>query len=257
MSRIAYTVGSSTICILLFASVAFAQNTSASAAIHLTIGQTFHESTVDATNTQRWFQVPVIGGRSYCAEAVMGHTQEVFDGLNDPSIVIYASDATTVIAQNDDILTSEPGGHFNSRACWSPTVSQEYEFLKVISHGSTTSTTYAIRVVETTLFSNWFFLGGDYSSYTLIRNTTNVSVSYTINWRNGAGTVVSTQTGSLAPNGSTFVDARSQAGALAAVSGTVEIAHKGSMDAIMATTTVLSATTGLSFDTFFVKRTAW
>jgi hypothetical protein len=257
MSRISYTVGSSTICALLFASTAFAQNTSAGAAIQLTIGQTFHESTVDGTNTQRWFQLPVIGGRSYCAEAVMGHTQEVFDGLNDPSIVIYAADTTTVIANNDDIGFSEPGGHLNSRVCWRPTASTELEYLKVISHQSMTSTTYAIRVVETTLFSNWFFLGGDYSSFTLLRNTTNVSVNYTINWRNGAGTIVSTQTGTLAANGSTYVDARTQAGALASVTGTVEIAHDGSADAIMATCTTLSATTGLSFDTFFVKRTAW
>ena len=256
MSRIRCIVGFSTVSGLLFASAAFGQNTTATGAINLTIGQTFHESTVDATNTQRWFLIAPIPGRSYCAEAVMGHTQDVFDGANDPSLSIIAADTTTVIASNDDVGFAEPGGRFNSRACWSPTAA-EHEYVKVVSHGSTISTTYAIRVVETTLFSNWFFLGGDYSAFTLIRNTTNVSVSYTVNWRNAAGTIIGTVNGTLAANGSTFLNARDQAGALAAVSGTVEIAHTGSMDAIMATTTVLSATTGLSFDTFFVKRTAW
>lgn len=256
MNRVSYTVGLSTVAILLFASAAFAQNTTAGAAIQLTIGQTFHESTVDSTNTQRWFQLTVTSGRSYCAEAVMGRTQDVFDGQNDPSISVFRQDTTTLITSNDDTGFGEPGGHFNSRSCWSPTAT-EFEYVKVVSHSSTISTTYAVRVVETTLYSNWFFLGGDYSAYTLLRNTTSGNVSYVINWRNAAGAIVSTASGTLAANGSTFVDARSQSGALAAGSGTVEIAHNGSMDAIMATTTVLSATTGLSFDTFFIKRTAW
>ena len=257
MSRVSCIVGS-TVCTLLLASAAFGQNTTAGGAIQLTTGQTFHESTVDATNTQRWFILSPIPGRSYCAEAVMGHTQDVFDGGNDPAISIIAADTTTVITSNDDTGFSEPGGRFNSRACWISTdPAPQPEYLKVVSHSSTISTTYAVRVVETTLFSNWFFLGGDYSAFTLIRNTTNASVSYTVNWRNSAGVIVGTVNGTLAANGSTFLNARDQSGAVSAVAGTVEIAHNGSMDAIMATTTVLSATTGLSFDTFFVKRTAW
>jgi hypothetical protein len=242
--------------ILMFATSAFGQNTTSNGAIPLTVGQTFHESTVDATNTQAWFSFPSIKGRSYCAEAVMGRTQNVFDGNNNPIGAIYNHDATTEIASLDITGLNEPGGGFNSRACWiAPT--SEVELMKVISSSSTISTTYAIRVVETTLFSNWFFVGGDYSAYTLLRNTTNLGVFYTVNWRNATGGIVSSVSGILLAHGSAYVDARSQSGALGAVSGTVEIVHNGSMDAIVASTTTLSAATGLSFDTVFVKRTAW
>ena len=73
--------------------------------------------------------------------------------------------------------------------CWISS-SQLTNYLLVEPHtGTLITTTYAVRVVETTLFSNWFFVGGDYSAYTLLRNTTNVNVPYTINWRNAAGVI--------------------------------------------------------------------
>jgi hypothetical protein len=242
--------------VLAMATTAFGQNTTPGGAVHLTVGQVYHQSTVDGANTQRWFVFPVTTGRSYCAEVVAAPTQEIYTATNDPQVAVYQSDAATLVTSNIDIGTNEPGGIWNARACWMAS-GTAINYMKAEPSVAGNTATYAIRLVETTLFSNWFFLGGDYSSYTLLRNTTNVTVSYTINWRNGAGAIVATQSATLAANAATFVDARSKAGALSAVSGTVDIAHNGSMDAIMATTTVLSATTGLSFDTIFVKRTAW
>jgi hypothetical protein len=175
----------------------------------------------------------------------------------DTALIVYRADATTVIGSNDDD-PQEPYGFFTSRVCYvAPVTDTENVLVTQSSFAPGASMSFRVRVVDTTLFSNWFFLGGDYSAYTLLRNTMRDSVNYTINWRNGAGAIVATQTGTLAGNASTYVDARTKAGALGAVSGTVEIAHNGSPDAIMATTTVLSATTGLSFDTFFSKRASW
>jgi hypothetical protein len=88
-------------------------------------------------------------------------------------------------------------------------------------------------------------------------NTTNTTLSYTINWRNSSGTIVATTTATLDGDDSIAIDARSFPGAFAAASGTVEIAHTGFPDAIVASTTVLSGTTGLSFDAPFMKRTSW
>jgi hypothetical protein len=118
------------------------------------------------------------------------------------------------------------------------------------------SLSFQIRVEETTLFSNWFFVGGDYSAFTLIRNTTASPVAFTILWRNSAGTIVASQLGLLAPNGSLYKNGRDFSGVLAAGSGTVEIIHNGTPDAIVASTTTLSTTTGLSFDSPFVRRVA-
>ena len=107
------------------------------------------------------------------------------------------------------------------------------------------------------LYAQPFVSSGDYSAFTLIRNTTSSDLHYTVNWRDGAGSIVGTIRGTLAGNGSAFVNARDVAGALAAGHGTIEIAHDSSPDAVVATTTVLSATTGLSFDTVFAKRATW
>jgi len=100
-------------------------------------------------------------------------------------------------------------------------------------------------------------VGGDYSAFTMLRNTTSDPLPYTVTWRNNAGASVASQSGTLPGNGGTIINARALAGALAAGSGTVDIVHSGLPGAIVATTTVLSATTGLGFDTVFASRPTW
>jgi hypothetical protein len=109
-------------------------------------------------------------------------------------------------------------------------------------------------VYDTTLFSNWFYLGGDYSAFTLLRNTTSSAVTYKISWRNAGGAIVASTTATLAANGSAAVNGGAFAGAAAAGSGTVEITHDAPVGGLVASTTVLSATTGLSFDAPFQIR---
>jgi hypothetical protein len=242
--------------ILSCAQMGLAQNTTAGGALPLTVGQVHHSTSVDGTATQRWFILSTVAGRSYCVEATMGVTQETWTNTNDPELAIFKADGTTLLASNGDVVFAEPGGHANARACLIAPAT-EFARIRVVAFTSGQVSTYEIRAVETTLFSNWFFLGGDYGAFTLLRNTMNTAVNYTINWRNTAGAIVATSSGSLAGNGSALLNARSFPGAVSAGSGTVEIVHNGSMDAIMATTTVLSTTTGLSFDTIFTKRTAW
>jgi hypothetical protein len=115
--------------------------------------------------------------------------------------------------------------------------------------------TVAVRVTatETTLYSNWFFAAGDYSAFTLLRNTTSSSLGYRINWRDSAGTIRATRTGALAANANTAINALDVVGA-AVVVGSVEILHDSAPGALVATTTVLSPTNGISFDMPFVQR---
>jgi len=47
------------------------------------------------------------------------------------------------------------------------------------------------------------------------------------------------------------------AGVTEAVSGSVDIAHDGEPQALIASQTTLSGSTGLSFDTLMVEREAW
>lgn len=244
--------------LLLVAGSAWANNLTAGTAYSIKPGGTASEGFLDGTNTARWYKFTAVSGRSYCVETTGGvHFDTSAASDIDTAINVFRSDAATTIGSDDDDA-QEPFGFFTSRVCYvAPFTDTEFIQVTQSSFAPGASMSFRVRIVETTLFSNWFFLGGDYSAYTLLRNTTINSVNYTINWRNAAGAIVAIQSGTLASNASTYVDARTKGGALAAVSGTVEIVHNGSPDAIMATTTVLSATTGLSFDTFFTKRASW
>ena len=108
------------------------------------------------------------------------------------------------------------------------------------------------------MWANWFFTGGDYSSFTLLRNTTNGVIHATLVWRDLAGT----QRGSalnitLPAGGDALYDARTQAGVGPGVSGSVEIAYDGETEGLLVSQTTLSGATGLSFDTLARPRTPW
>jgi hypothetical protein len=231
--------------------IAWADNTTSAFAYSLMIGGTPAEAAIPM-NGSRWYWTFVVAGRSYCVETQGGVHFDTGGSFIDTVATVYGPDATTVIGTNGDLaLVAEPGGGDLSRVCFIADTSQ-YVFLEVRARCCGWVFNVRLRMVETTLFSNWFFVGADYAAYTLPRNTTSQVVAYTLNWRNGSGTIVATTSGALAGNAGTFVNARDFAGALAAVSGTVEVAHAGSPGAIMASTTVLSGTTGLSFDAPFV-----
>jgi hypothetical protein len=227
--------------LLMLPCSSWAQNTTSGGAYSIVPAGVAPMDFLDSTDTQRWYQFTAVSGRSYCAATQAGW------------INIFGT--TTLIVSNDD-TSNEPRGFRLSRACFIAPAS-ERAYIRVTRFFSSEDFSFSLHVSESTLFSNWFFVGGDYSAFTLIRNTTNSTVPYTVNWRNSAGAVVATTSGTLAANGLATHDARGFSGALGAGSGTVEIVHSSSPDAIMATTTVLSGTTGLSFDSIFVKRANW
>jgi hypothetical protein len=116
-----------------------------------------------------------------------------------------------------------------------------------------------MRIVETTLFSPWFYVDPDYQSWSLIRNTTDTSVSVTITWRDASGLAWATKTFSIGANGTISPEAKANAVPNEALggSGSVEIAHNGSENAIVATQTSLSAKYGVSFDAPMTARQPW
>jgi hypothetical protein len=250
--RLAAVTVSALLCVVV-PRAAFADNTSFANAQNIFAGQAPAQYTLASGN--RYYVFNAVIGRSYCAE-ISAPTETA--AVADAGVVAWRANTTTSLISNDD-TTQEPfsgrnsGGFGLSRGCWiAPDT--EANFIQTYAF---VGTAFQLRVVETTLFSNWFFLGTDYAAYTLLRNSTSTTVAYTLTWRNGSGTAVATASGTLAANGSGFVNARDHAGAVAAVSGTVEIAHTSSPGAIVASTTVLSATTGLSFDAPFAKRDSW
>ena len=247
------------VCILgaLLPRSASAQNTTSGGAHSFMPGGMAAEDRFDGTHTERWYHLSSTQGRSYCAETQGGVIfDDSVDSAIDTVLTIYDGNATTVIASNDDAIGLEPAGFLLSRACWvAPDSGAEY--IKVTPKTGGQSFNFRLHLVETTLYSNWFFLGGDYNAFVLLRNTTKVSVNFTINWRDGTGAIVASMPGTLAGNAGTFKNARDFPAAINAVTGTVEIVHDGSAGAIMATSTILSLTSGISFDTSFHARPVW
>jgi hypothetical protein len=241
-----------------------AQNVDAQSAQNVMVGQQPWSFTLSDAVPGRWYVFTARAGRSYCIEMTAEAWNTGSNGPSDTFVIVYEADGTTMITSNDD-TQEEPfsgenrnvpgGGKGLSRACFVAPATASVPFRVYTPDPSAAS--YTARVVETTLFSNWFFVGGDYSAFTLIRNTTSSSVTYKVNWRDASGAIVGTANGTVAADGSAVLNARSVPAAVTAGAGTVEIVHTASPDAIVASTTVLSATTGLSFDAPFSKRVPW
>ncbi len=109
-------------------------------------------------------------------------------------------------------------------------------------------------MAETTLWTNWFFIGGSYSSFTLLRNTTDVPVHAAITWRASTGVIVGSD-GDDPPYGLVAYDARTSTSL--ATAGSVEIGHDGEPQALVGSQTTLSGATGLSFDALMMQRLPW
>ena len=156
----------------------------------------------------------------------------------------------TAIRSNGSTILA---GGSSSTACF-VAPSTETTLLRV-TQANGSSRTYRLSVVESTLWANWYFTAGSYSSFTLLRNTSANSVDATLTWRAADGSVAGSETVSI-PAGATILrDAR--VAAPDATSGSVEVAHNGDPQAIVGTQTTLAAATGLSFDTITLQRNPW
>jgi hypothetical protein len=257
------TCGLLALTILAVPGMAWADNTTSANAYSLMVNGPAAEATVSNASpgtTNRWYIVgPLQPHRSYCAHTQAGANFDTSAtaGSTDTILVIFNADGTTVKVANDDTSLSEPPGWGLSRACYATGDAAEQVFIRVSAGAPGTSFNVRVQMVETTLFSNWFFVGTNYIAYTLVRNTTNLSVAYGIRWRNAAGTILQNDSGVLPPNGSISLNARAYPTVVAGIAGTVDIIHLGPPDAIVASTTVISTTTGLSFDAPFITRHTW
>ena len=243
---------------LAFSSGALADNLTRASAHWYLVGGAPAEAFLSSTATERWYQFMVHPGRSYCVETQGGvHFDTSSTAGNIATRVeVYNSNVPPGLVVGGNDSGFEPYAGALSRGCW---IASAVETLYVVVKraSETGQFNFRVRIVESTLYSNWFFTGGDYGAYTLVRNTTSSWVSYVITWRNASGVVVATVSGVLVANGNTYVNAAELPGALAAQTGSVEIAFESSPSALVASTTVLSSTTGLSFDAPFSQRPTW
>ena len=241
---------------------AFAQNTSFVAASTLTIsGQGQYHTTDTTTNLNTFYMWRVVAGRSYCVE-----TQNAeFEASNvGTQLAVFRGDTTTSLGTNTyaDGLTGEFPNFSNSRVCYIAPAS-ERNYVQVTRDAlSTTNTSavYRIRVVESSLYSPWFFSGSGFEAFILIKNNTGTARSLTVTLFSPAGAILGTQTGTLPANGSLNfqVSAAPPSGfGIAAANGGVRITGDMPLGSITANVTSLSFGQGVSFDTPAAPRPDW
>jgi len=202
---------------------------------------------------EKWYVFKLRAGRSYCAEVTTG-SQEL--NLTDPIVAVFQSNGASVIASNDDTST-EPDSVTQSRACFVlPSAGSEVTYVRV-THLVNATRTHQMRLVETTMFCPWFFIAGDYNAFSLIRNTTDTPLNAVVNWRNGSGAIVGTTNVVIPGNGNVALNANTFVNNATTSTGSIEIAHNGSEDALKAGTTTISPTTGIGFDSLFEQRRPW
>jgi hypothetical protein len=178
---------------------------------------------------QYWASIEAVAGRSYCAQVTPAVTAV---DASTPSISAF---------RGDSIATLGPSG--GRRRCFVAPATERVLFKTTQSDGSVRP--HVLSVVETTLWANWWFVGGDYSSYTILRNTTSRAVTATMTWRSLTGEPVENETLVVPAGGVIFRDARQARWRL-------RTAEKP--QALEGSQTTLSATTGQSFDTVMGRR---
>jgi hypothetical protein len=209
--------------------------------------------TFNFNTEEKWYAFKLRAGRSYCAEVTTGN-QEL--NLTDPIVAVFQADGTSIIASNDDTST-EPDSVDQSRACFVlPSAGSELTYVRV-THLVNATRAHQMRLVETTMFCNWFFIAGDYNAFTLIRNTTDSTVTAIVKWRDGTGAIVGTTIVAIPGNGNLALNANTFVNQATTSTGSIEIAHNGSEEALTASTTTLSPTTGIGFDAGFERRRPW
>ena len=195
--------------------------------------------TLNGSADDYWLSIEAVGGRSYCALRAASATAQTTATV---TLTALRGDAATSLATSAGVT---PMNCFIAPAT-------ETVYVKT-TQSDHSRRPHLILVNETTLWANWFFIGGSYSSYSLLRNTTDADVHAVITWRSDTGAQAGTETITIPGHGVVFRNARDKVGG-GTTAGSIEIAHDGEPEALVGSQTTLSAVTGLSFDTLTFQR---
>jgi hypothetical protein len=203
-----------------------------------------------------YFSYLLSAGRSYHAYGYIGYGPDALSGSCSVSWLDSAGAGVPGSSANGDEEPIDPGSDGDGLVVPLTPANTAIEFnIQLVTFGGATGgTTCFLRVVETTLFSPWFFreAGTGYDGFAEIHNNTRTSFPVTVTAWSPAGSVIGSTTQTLPANGTIFVTA----GSLGAANtfGSMTIAHPAKVGAVSANMTTLSNATGLSFDSPFTTR---
>lgn len=260
--------------VVVAAGRAAAQNIDANTAMGLQIGQPPVRVVVNAGTPARWFFIHPEVGRSYCIELSRGDETVSTPGPGVAgSVTVYRQDAQTVFVQGSGLTSTLPGGQAEpyaaglGRVCFVETAGATGSpfpsvtsvlptaYFAVATESPSGEGRFLLRAVETTLFCDWAFAGGDYLPFLAVQNATTSAMSATVSMPAVARN--SSRPLAIGSRGSSLLDLKLLLNPPASYGGQTVIAHGGPPDTVRASVITISPTTGVAWESACVPRRPW
>jgi hypothetical protein len=243
--------------LLVLPRLAAAENTTPATAYIGVLGQLRSEalSEVGVAGDVGYYRYTLTANRSYYA--VCWHPfVEGNSGTAQPCFLQWHDANDVDLPHTGFFIEPFSIGFYAQGKSFSPTVNGEY-YVR-IRNGNAAVTPTDLVVIETTLFSPWYFLApaSGYETYIEVRNNTRETFDVTIRAYAPSGILVRTLVVSIPGNGNTAIRVNADMG-VPNGSGSLSISYDAPPGAISANGTTLSAMTGLSFDAPFTPRMSW
>jgi hypothetical protein len=245
---------------ILSPSVAQAANTTCANADFLFLGERAQYNI--ASTGSLFFKARVTANRSYAILA-WGPFQDVSEGGVDLNVTLYSDNSCTTGASGVDptdyeplVSLPSPGGHVADHDNLIPPA----DGVVYIQVANNIGAPYLVHVliIETTLFSPWWFTGGTNQAFIEIRNNMNEPTTPQITLYASNGLPCGTVTDRTIPgNGNMAISVNSTGSCASALSGSAQIAFAGTPGGLTANTTTLDVPNGTSFDSPFTPRMVW
>lgn len=245
-----------TLAAVMWASPAWADNTICANALPLIVGSTDTDTLPSSGNI--YFKTRLTANRSYIFWVYAPFTDA---SIGSPSVdvALFSDIGCTTAALNTSTTEREPldnitGADVDQMAI-KPATSGTYVFRV----NNNIALTYAVQVVviETTLFSPWWFVGGNNQAFITLRNNMDATTIATVRIYASNGTICQNVDLSIPANGTNFLRVNDYAACVTSGFGSAAIAFHGPPAGFAANTTVIDAVAGVSFDEPFTPRMVW
>jgi hypothetical protein len=258
-SLVTFLTAASAVCILN-PSVALAANTTCANADFLFLGERA-QYTIASTGSL-FFKARVTANRSYAVLA-WGPFQDVSEGGVDLNVTLYSDSTCTsgapgVDATDFEPLVSMPGGagHVADQDNLIPPA-DGVVYIQVANNVGASYLAHVL-IIETTLFSPWWYTGGTNVAFVEIRNNMNEPTTAQLTLFGSNGLACGTVTDLTIPgNGNRAVAVNSTGSCAGALSGSAQISFAGTPGGLTANITTIDVVNGTSFDSPFTPRMVW
>lgn len=193
-------------------------------------------------------------GRSYAVIA-FGHT-----GDTDLQLTVYSDTNCSFPVTSTNIEDVQPlNGGLGSTDLDAVafTAGATGEFVIRVQNLVAQPTQVRLALIETTLYSPWWYVGSPNQSFIVLSNTTASAISPQVTMRGPDGAMCGTATVALPARGTAFVRVNDYVACLSAGYGSATIDFVSTPGSIVANTTVIDSVGGVSFDEPFAPRALW